>query len=654
MSAVPAWKQAILQRRRQQEEEQRKKEAESEAYLASLPPWKRALVLRRQKEKKEKEETATTASSPPKRSDSFTKWEEKQRNQARDRKPSWIVTSSASTPTPSGSSSVRAVGNSTTSARPASISPAHRFSGPQIHDRPTPRRESVTVLPSVSDRVAVKKTDYDSSPPSKGGVVLRDKAEASNKHSASVRTKRKSFEEDDPKFKDVPAWKKAILMRRRASQNEHGQEENKGPQMSDMSQTSTQFEAASEPLLPDSEDVQLLPEYLVPSVRPTPAITKTINTDKEVTPLAPAPKTVSSKVAPMRPAPSRPAPSRPAPSRPAPSHPVPSRPVPSKPSPALKSSSELKPSPATSRKHSAPAMMPSSQPPKSTKAPEVVNRRMSEATQPNRLVQQEGVTLHAPVFKEVPQWANVSEEDPKFTNLPQWKQALIKRRRADIAKRTGTNTASVSPPRSPTEMAHDDVPSSPKEDVRNPPPIPAWKQDLMKRRNSGSQSSMKQEERKLMGSNRGTPHPSQVTAGNVKALLGKFNEGGTFQQTSTPRTANFIHQAPKSWNQAPKATAVPHAASIFPAMPIPRAIPEEVLSDGSEEDLEDITLTNIDDLSTDEEDDDDSGIVKGGSKSRGASTTGTSRPRREKSRSILINPVSRPHRVSVCIGRLPF
>ena len=636
MSAVPAWKQAILQRRRQQEEEQRKKEAESEAYLASLPPWKRALVLRRQKEKKEKEEAATTASSPPKRSDSFTKWEEKQRNQETDRKPSWIKTSTTSTPTPSGSSSVRAVSNSTTSARP---SPAHRFSGPQTYERPTPRRESVTVLPSVSDRVAVKKTDHDSTPPSKGGVVLRDKAEESNKHSASVRTKRKSFEEDDPKFKDMPAWKKALLMRRRASQNEHSQEENKGPQKSDMSQTSVQFEAASQPLLPDSENVQPLPEYLVLSVRPTPAITKTINTDKEVGPLAPAPKTVSSKVAPMRPAPSRPAPSRPAPS---------------KPSPALKSSSEPKPSPATSRKHSTPVMMPSSQPPKLAKAPEVVNRRMSETTQPNRLVQQEGVTLHAPVFKEVAQWANVSEEDPKFTNLPQWKQALIKRRRADIAKRTGTNTTSVSPPRSPTEIAHDDIPSSPKEDVRNPPPIPAWKQDLMKRRNSGSQSSMNQEERKLMGSNRGMPQPSQVSAGNVKALLGKFNEGGTFQQTSTPRTANFIHQAPKSWSQAPKSTAVSHAASISPAKSIPRAIPEEVLSDGSEEDLEDITLTNIDDLSTDEEDDDDSGIVKGGSRSRGASTTSTSRPRREKSRSILIDPVSKPHRVSVCIGQLAF
>lgn len=636
MSAVPAWKQAILQRRRQQEEEQRKKEAESEAYLASLPPWKRALVLRRQKEKKEKEETAAIATAKPERSDSFTKWEEKQRNQAADRKLSWVRTPSTSTPTTSGSSTVRTVSNPTTSPRLASTSPAHRFSGPQTHERPTPRRESVTVLPAVSDPIAIKKTDHDHTPLSKGGVVLRDKGAESDKHSTSVRTKRKSFEEDDPKFKDMPAWKKALLIRRRASQSEHQTkpDSQEGPQKPNLPQTSMQFEAASEPLLPDSEDVQL-PESPVSSVRPSPAIIKTINTDKEVAPLAPAPKPVSSKVASMRPAPSRSAPSRPAPS---------------KPSPALKSSSEPKPSPATSRKWSTPTVIPSSQPSKLTKAPEVVNRRTSETTQPNRLVEQEGVTLHAPVFKEVPQWANVSEEDPKFTNLPQWKQALIKRRRADIAKRTGTNTTGVSPPRSPTEMAHDDIPSSPS---RKSPPIPAWKQDLMKRKNSGSQLNMKQEERKLMERNRGTTQPSQVTSGNVKALLGKFNEGGTFQATSPPRTANFIHQAPKSWGQAPKATVVPQATSI------PHPIPEEVLSDGSEEDLEDITLTNIDELSTDEEDDDDSGIGKGRSSSHGASssllsppvssTTSTSRPRREKSRSILSNPVRKVYRVSIAI-----
>ena len=642
MSAVPAWKQAILQRRRQQEEEQRKKEAESEAYLASLPPWKRALVLRRQKEKKEKEETAATATAKPERSDSFSKWEEKQRNQAADRKLSWVRTPSTSTPTTSGSSSVRTVSNPTTSPRLASTSPAHRFSGPQTHERPTPRRESVTVLPAVSDPIVIKKTDHDSTPPSKGVVVLRNKDAESDKRSTSVRTKRKSFEEDDPKFKDMPAWKKALLIRRRASQSEHqtkpdSQEENNGPQKPNLPQASMHFEAASEPLLPGSED-ERLPESPVSSVRPSPAIIKTINTDKEVAPLAPAPKAVSSKVAPMRPAPSCSAPSRPAPS---------------KPSPALKSSSEPKPSPATSRKQSAPTVMPSSQPSKLTKAPEVVNRRTSETTQPNRLVEQEGVTLHAPIFKEVPQWANVSEEDPKFTNLPQWKQALIRRRRADIAKRTGTNTTSVSPPRSPTEMAHDDIPSASKEDSRKSPPIPAWKQDLMKRKNSGSQSNMNREERRLTGNNRGTAQPSQVTSGNVKALLGKFNEGGTFQATSPPRTANFIHQAPKSWGQAPKATVVPQATSI------PHPIPEEVLSDGSEEDLEDITLTNIDELSTDEEDDDDSGIGKGRSSSHGASisllsppvfsTTSTSRPRREKSRSILSNPVRKVYRVSVAI-----
>jgi hypothetical protein len=71
--------------------------------------------------------------------------------------------------------------------------------------------------------------------------------------------------------------------------------------------------------------------------------------------------------------------------------------------------------------------------------PEVVNRRDTEDTETvsNRLVEREGKTLHAPVYKEVDEWANVKEEDDKFQNLPLWKQALIKRRRADIAKRSG-------------------------------------------------------------------------------------------------------------------------------------------------------------------------------------------------------------------------
>lgn len=76
--------------------------------------------------------------------------------------------------------------------------------------------------------------------------------------------------------------------------------------------------------------------------------------------------------------------------------------------------------------------------------PEVVNRQTEVNQAEQRLVQQEGKTLHPPIYKEVDQWANVGEEDEKFKKLPLWKQALIKRRRADIAVRTGQPVA-VSP-----------------------------------------------------------------------------------------------------------------------------------------------------------------------------------------------------------------
>ena len=68
--------------------------------------------------------------------------------------------------------------------------------------------------------------------------------------------------------------------------------------------------------------------------------------------------------------------------------------------------------------------------------PEVVNRASNKLAD-QRLIQQEGKTLHPPIYKEVDQWANVREDDDKFKNSPLWKQALIRRRRADIAIRSG-------------------------------------------------------------------------------------------------------------------------------------------------------------------------------------------------------------------------
>lgn len=54
--------------------------------------------------------------------------------------------------------------------------------------------------------------------------------------------------------------------------------------------------------------------------------------------------------------------------------------------------------------------------------------------------------LRPPVFQEVKEWANVPENDPQFQSLPQWKKALILRRREDIAKRSGQGTGNVPKP----------------------------------------------------------------------------------------------------------------------------------------------------------------------------------------------------------------
>lgn len=111
--------------------------------------------------------------------------------------------------------------------------------------------------------------------------------------------------------------------------------------------------------------------------------------------------------------------------------------------------------------------------------PEVVNRARKEDKEVMglRLVEQEGKTLHPPIYKEVDEWANVKEDDSKFKDLPLWKQALIKRRRDDIAKRSGLPvtstptlpTPSVSNSSAPTTTRATDSASLKKETT------PQWK-----------------------------------------------------------------------------------------------------------------------------------------------------------------------------------
>ena len=68
--------------------------------------------------------------------------------------------------------------------------------------------------------------------------------------------------------------------------------------------------------------------------------------------------------------------------------------------------------------------------------PEVVNASNKKEDDSPKLVKREGKSLKPPVYKVTSKWAEITEDNPEFQNLPQWKQALIRRRKNDVTKRS--------------------------------------------------------------------------------------------------------------------------------------------------------------------------------------------------------------------------
>lgn len=68
--------------------------------------------------------------------------------------------------------------------------------------------------------------------------------------------------------------------------------------------------------------------------------------------------------------------------------------------------------------------------------PEIVNASNKKEDDSPKLVKREGKSLKPPVYKVTSKWAEITEDNPEFQNLPQWKQALIRRRKNDVTKRT--------------------------------------------------------------------------------------------------------------------------------------------------------------------------------------------------------------------------
>lgn len=245
----------------------------------------------------------------------------------------------------------------------------------------------------------------------------------------------------------------------------------------------------------------------------------------------------------------------------------------------------------------APANTPSA-PTQSTQKPkqlEVVNKHVDTGdvdAPTNRLVEQEGKTLHAPVYKEVDEWANVKEEDDKFQSLPLWKQALIKRRRADIAKRSGLP-----------------VPESPTPSISQGASSPLTKKAASEKKNDGRSSNSPKKASKTVNEQKEKVRGRDLSRNRSKNKV----------SSASTKTANLkpVRKAPvlnKSGDVKParKAPQPPPAKdSMFTYSFSKSKSTHHTLdtggtsSDSTDSELEDAVVTNLDESS----DEGDSGIV---------------------------------------------
>ena len=711
--SVPAWKQAIIDRRKKQEDEQKKKQAEEEAYLASLPPWKRALFQKREKERRQlQQEKERAAAVSCERSSSFLLRQQQLAQEREQRRTAQHERGRRATP-PSDHDTYRPTSPSSPpydgahhffstqqptrcaslttllgvdetipliaekganapishSKRSRSMSPsaildkspssppydaAHPFFSSTSTQQPSQssptRRTSITTLPGIDEITAPVAEKVANAPIPQSTWKERPRSASSSAAlEKKVVSNMKKFNEGKPGSTEMPAWKKALLQRRKEKEmksSEAGQRQGSSPtetvppasllpaNRSDSPQVTldddvslkkdqTDSHVNSEPTslqrTPSPQDTVTVAqepslylqrksspvEQVVPNRSQTPEL---LPKSTQMTKHRSAPELTSESLTGKRDRASSPTSAgkshetnisnkaqreqehtRPTPKRPAPEAP-PSSKTQSQTPATSKVLVQIVPSQKQSR-------APSSQPPVQPKpVPEVVNRRAAEPPQQSQTIQTEGVTHRAPVYKEVDEWANVPEDDPKFLSLPTWRQMLIKRRRADAAKRMGITTSVDDVPLSNGPVTNTQQKSLPSD---------SWK---MQQKAEGSTSAASNREKKNKHS------PPNLTS-NVRALLDRFNE----PSASAAPPAITVSQPRSPSPSQNRQTGMPPATSSRPAYssfgvpetqtkttsltwtPGEGVMHDESLSDDSSEEDGEYTVTNIDDSSSDEE-----------------------------------------------------
>ena len=710
--SVPAWKKAIIERRKKAEDEEKKKQAEEEAYLATLPPWKRALVQKRERERLqqlEREKAAGGSGDGGNAVQPNNSFQNRQAQQQPEReKGGWGGSRRVTPPSSSGATSPTSPPHdsshrffSTASSTPASSAGTKRTT--------RGRRSSVTTLPGADEPVAAKVASAPAPRPALSVATQRPRASSESSAVSVVSSFMKLNQSEQSN--EMPAWKKALLERRKEKERAAGG--SKSPDTSSLStyapgeslplarkksppqdggvvgepasglamnrKPSPVDGVATAPTEPTPLQLQRRPSPVEhtdsskknssekfgtkPLERPQPGRTdpmksepKPLGLAKKTSPVESAgtnwnqslrsgsettrsrdSETSSGRKSPADGSEPKRKDSKPVPLRMAPVAPTAAGKK-NEPQPKQLSSSSVKQQGSLSRARQRPA-------------PEVVNRggRSEPTPHQSQVIQEEGVTHRAPVYREVPEWANVSEEDDKFRKLPTWKQALIRRRRADIAKRMGHTTSVDDVPlangpvpnnnQQGTESVHQNSRGVPSED--RTASIPPWKKQMMQRKGLTGTSLMSVHEKKQLQPKR---EPPTSTNTNMKELLGRFNKPSSpspspppppststtvpkvtiTSRSPSPSSPSQLPHHPTSSRPPPSSAGVPPVSTsghtprrTFTWTPGEDTMPGEALSDDSsgEDDEEEgegeYSITNIDDTSDEEEEEGEGGESSG-------------------------------------------
>ena len=557
MSNLPAWKRALLEKKKQHEQEEEvKKQQERDAYIKSLPPWKRAIVLRDLE--KNKASSTTSASQPTGNAPTSTS------AQPQDKWKAALSQSNKSSASESPARNRVAWGGSGGGVRGLVSNQNNAESG-----RPSWVREKSPTPPTADPSpTAQGDSSEDTSSPK---IVTREQRRG------SVQLLKDHFKASSP-----PPSMRSLQQKESKSVPQTVKREVSPPQQQATKSPSPQ------------------PTQTMPAPTTAPAVIQVDDSD-----LAGLPSWKRALILKKR--------QKQAGLVPGASTQPPQSGSTDKTSELSKASEpppETPKSPNVTKKES------------TTKPrPDVVNRA-NESDNPgsNKLVQKEGVSLHPPIFNEVGQWANVAADDPKFTQLPQWKQALILRRRKDIAKRSGQETS--------------------------PPDSPTVKTAAEKRRASSPSSSSQATETKKGGSKKSLGKSTGKTEGKktTKTKATEDKKTTTSKSSNKSKAKSGEEKSTKTVKaNANKAkttsTAGKHGSGgIKPVRSAPTKPPEkkqvekekeeekeepmftwnfsknsmdtgDAMSNSSDSELEDVQITSIDDELTDE---DDSGIGGGG------------------------------------------